>query len=81
MIRRWLALTYYLYALGSPPCLIFILIHYIRVVPYLAGDLFFKPKGSLKMGNPLHMRGIAAFRLPFGLFLFLFVIHDGQAVY
>ena len=26
MIRRWLALTYYLYA--SPPCLIFILIHY-----------------------------------------------------
>ena len=30
MIRRWLALTYYLYALRlSPPCLIFILIHYI----------------------------------------------------
>ena len=53
----------------------------IRVVPYLAGDLFFKPKGSLKTENPLHMRGIAAFRLPFGLFLFLFVIHDGQAVY
>ena len=27
MIRRWLALTYYL-PCGSPPCLIFILIHY-----------------------------------------------------
>ncbi len=28
MIRRWFALTYYLYACGSLPCLIFILIHY-----------------------------------------------------
>ena len=28
MIRRWLALTYYFTPCGSPPCLIFILIHY-----------------------------------------------------
>nr|WP_314271918.1 hypothetical protein [uncultured Kingella sp.] len=28
MIRRWLALTYYLTPCGSPPCLIFILIDY-----------------------------------------------------
>ena len=28
MIRRWLALTYYLYALRPPPCSIFILTRY-----------------------------------------------------
>ena len=33
MIRRWLALTYYFCTpCGSPPCLIFILIHYTRRV-------------------------------------------------
>ena len=35
MIRRWLALTYYFAPCGSPPCLIFILIHYIARRPWI----------------------------------------------
>ena len=79
MIRRWLALTYYLYALR--PCLIFILIHYkIKIWNGVKGGIIVKSIGFFYGKSSLHgKRESAGCFLLCGLFVNPLVGHFVKA--
>ena len=81
MIRRWLALTYYLYALRLAALSHFYFNPLYKGCAVFGGGFVFQAEGQPENGKSPAYAGDCCFQAAFGLFFFLFVIHDGQAVY